>query len=488
MCDTYIQAFKDNGDISFAGMREVAGNVLKTNYSASERDNLYDELKRGKGILDDDAHLNMYLWSFGKMHMAKMEEACAYIPKMFDASSEDIEIFDWGCGQGTATICLLDYLYNGNTRNRIKSITLVEPSSAALNRAEAVLRCFLQDDVTIRKVNKGFDDLSDDDITGGRYNKLHLFSNILDVAEFDLASFIQRIQRTIEGQNYFVCLGPYYYNNRRVDEFIEAISPDAIITSFNKPNGTWKSDWSFALRVFSKNVVDVDDIQEIRRRIDESKKVRQFFAGYILDEVSETLQSLGSEHQKKIATDLLLSLSSFDVHSNKPFEQPETIDSKCAVLHNLLVRGLPTIAPLSIQDRFADAFGYSTKPNTDSPSIKYKSSDELKAEELYKALHIIDPRFNTENYNGDLLESRFERDFIESRLKGSVNEYLIQLLEPQRRLSTIVSLPDRKFTQDQRVDFALEIPCHSDDTQNIGFIVEIDGAEYHSNIFKRLHD
>ena len=110
MCDTYIRAFRNNGDISFAGMREVAVNDLRTNYSASDRDNLYDELKRGIGILDDDAHLNMYLWSFGKMHMAKMEEACAFIPKMFDILSEEIEIFDWGCGQGTATVCLLDYL------------------------------------------------------------------------------------------------------------------------------------------------------------------------------------------------------------------------------------------------------------------------------------------------------------------------------------------------------------------------------------------
>ena len=37
--------------------------------------NLYEDLKRGKGILDDEAHLNMYLRSYGKMHKAKLDAA-----------------------------------------------------------------------------------------------------------------------------------------------------------------------------------------------------------------------------------------------------------------------------------------------------------------------------------------------------------------------------------------------------------------------------
>ena len=100
-------------------------------------------------------------------------------------------------------------------------------------------------------------------------------------------------------------------------------------------------------------------------------------------------------------------------------------------------------------------------------------------------MHIIDPRFDIESYNGDMLESSFEKAFIERYLKGSGSEYLIQILEPQRPLSSIVNIPDRKFSKEQRVDFALEIPYGDSRT---GFILELDGKQYHSNIFQRLRD
>ena len=487
MATSFIEQLRKCGEASFAAMRDVAVANIR-NYSQPEKDILYDELKRGKGVLDDDPHLNMYLWSFGLMHMAKMELASQYIPKMFNPEDEDIEIFDWGCGQGTATICLLDYLYISGLRKKIKSITLIDPSKAALERAKEVLECMIENEDAIHTVCKGFDDLSDDDFQNGPYNKLHLFSNILDVASFDLVQFIQLIQRNLSGTNYFVCVGPYYYNNHRVDEFIEAINPDAEIVNVRKHAGEWKKEWTLSLRIFKKSTFDIEDIAEIRRRIDDAKKNRQFFAGYILDEVSETFNGLPNTVEKETAKSLLRSLSSFDVHSNIPLEAPENIDSKIAVLNNLIVRGLPTIAPIDIQDAFVSAFGTSTPTDKESPVIKYCSNGKLDVNELYLALHIIDPRFSAENYNGDLLESDFEKAFINKRLKGSDNEYLIQMFEPQRRLSSIVTLPDNKFSQDQRVDFALELPNGTSEDSNIGFIIEIDGAAYHSNMFKKLHD
>lgn len=58
----FIRLFKEKGNLSFIGMREAAESLLPV--ERVERDKLYHDLDRGKGILDDEAHLNMYLHSF----------------------------------------------------------------------------------------------------------------------------------------------------------------------------------------------------------------------------------------------------------------------------------------------------------------------------------------------------------------------------------------------------------------------------------------
>ena len=54
-------------------MREAALSLLPNDKMVLDK--LYNDLKRGKDILDDEIHLNMYLRSFGKMHKAKLDEA-----------------------------------------------------------------------------------------------------------------------------------------------------------------------------------------------------------------------------------------------------------------------------------------------------------------------------------------------------------------------------------------------------------------------------
>ena len=69
----FVQIFKERGNISFVGMRDTAISLLPK--YRTRRIKLYDDLERGKGILDDDDHLNMYLHSFGRMHKAKLDLA-----------------------------------------------------------------------------------------------------------------------------------------------------------------------------------------------------------------------------------------------------------------------------------------------------------------------------------------------------------------------------------------------------------------------------
>ena len=201
----FIQTFRQKGDLSFLGMRNSALSLLPSDIM--ERNRLYNDLKRGTGILDDDDHLNMYLHSFGKMHKAKLDAAFRSIPNPNGLFESDIEIYDWGCGQGTATICLFDFIRENGIEEHINSITFIDPSVAAVNRASEVVGCY--GTYYINEVTKSFDDLTVDDFPKSNNKKLHLFSNILDVEAFDLAQFIQLFQNSCNGENFFICVGPY---------------------------------------------------------------------------------------------------------------------------------------------------------------------------------------------------------------------------------------------------------------------------------------
>lgn len=473
----FTREFISRMDISFIGMRDTALSLLPNDKMVLDK--LYNDLKRGKDILDDEMHLNMYLKSFGKMHKAKLDTAFTCLPDVSSVFSEEIEIYDWGCGQGIASICLLDFLRSKNIAHSIVAVNLIDPSVSATQRAREVLSCY--EDIRVNVVNKVFDDLDEQDFVRSNHRKLHLFSNILDVDAFDLAQFTHLFQKSFFCSNYFICVGPYYFNNKRVDEFIAATNPDDMYATFNRERGMWQNDWTISLRVFFKEFSRIESIQDIRRRIDELHKNDQFFAGYILDSVAEEYAKSDIEKETE---ELFKSLSAFDVKSNKSLESTKNCDSKLAVLANIVSRGLPTIAPVEIENIFSDIFDISTKPQANE-IINFKSKHKISKTEINEALHIVDPRFDVDFYNGDMLESQFEKDFVEKYLNRADSQYLIQLLEPQRPLSTIVNIPDKRFSRDQRVDFSIELPYGETKT---GFIFELDGIPYHSNIFQKLRD
>ena len=472
--------------ISFTSIRNIAVDEI-SRLSRTEQDHLYEELARGINVLDDDAHLNMYLRCFGLMHRAKAEEAFKNLPKPQNLFSEEIEIYDWGCGQGTATICLLDFLRACNITTHIKRINLIEPSNLAVKRAQDILTCYKEtNNVAIRTVTKRFDDLDLSDTESYNCRKLHLFSNILDVASFDLARFTRLFQQTQKGGNYIICVGPLNAGYKRIDWFIEAINPQYRYYSVDKPKGCWIEgrEWTISLRIVATFIENVEDITIIRNRIAEAKKHRQFFAGYVTDAVSDTL--MGSEYSEH-AEELMASLSTFDVRSDKSLEQKEDIDPILAVMANIISRGMPAKAPLELEKLLSTHFKYSFSPL--DKEHHYGKTENCNATEFFHALHLIDPRFTSGNYNYRSLDSSFEEDFIKCYLPNHGKAYMSQILEPQRDLSSIVDVPNRKFSKDRRVDFALEIPYSTEGKDNhIGFVVEINGAQYHSSMTSRIKD
>ena len=475
--------------LSFTSIRDVAIDGLGR-LPRCEQDRLHEELVRGTAVLDDEPHMNMYLRSFGLMHKAKIDEAfnnmLSYLEKLF---SQDIEIYDWGCGQGIATICMLDFLRKHHIQPNFKRINLIEPSAVAVERAKDVLSCYQEcDKAEVRVVNKMFDDLQPEDINSFNCRKLHLFSNILDVAAFDLAAFTQLFQKTQKGGNYIICVGPLNKGYKRVDWFIEALNPEIKFATIDKQKGCWieGKEWTISLRIVASKIENVDQIAVIKKRITEAQKHQQFYAGYVTDAVSDVLRSSSFV---EIAEELMASASTFDVVSNKALEHEGDLDQTLAVLNNIISRGLPTRAPLLIEKLFAENFKYSDIPGDTPVEYHFEKTDLCSAEQIFEALHLIDPRFSLSNYNDRILESSFESAFIHEYLPKDNKTYLAQLLEPQRSLSSILDIPNRKFAKERSVDFALEIPYTTEGSNNhIGFVVEINGQQYHSSIVSRIKD
>ncbi|GHT02475.1 hypothetical protein FACS189440_15850 [Bacteroidia bacterium] len=135
------------------------------------------------------------------MHKVKLLSAFEALPNIFSK----VNIIDWGCGQGIASMIFLEKYGTANANH----ITLIEPSEIALKRA--ALHCKKSNsDVSLKTICKKLDDLEESDFNLPQSNiTIHLFSNILDIDGYSQSHLIELIEKTQSGQNYFVCASPY---------------------------------------------------------------------------------------------------------------------------------------------------------------------------------------------------------------------------------------------------------------------------------------
>ena len=74
-----------------------------------------------------------------------------------------VNIIDWACGQGIATLFLLNYIRRKNEKCSINEVVLIEPSVIALERAQFLISLF-DCNINIRCVNKFIDEVCTDDL------------------------------------------------------------------------------------------------------------------------------------------------------------------------------------------------------------------------------------------------------------------------------------------------------------------------------------
>lgn len=194
-------------------------NIASTEYQKIADDEIYYSLGRGTVILEDEKQLYAYLYSFGSAHYEKMKSALGLIDFSLIHIDKPIEIIDWGCGQGLASVVFLELHPELNVQN----IKLIEPSEVAIKRATLHIK-YMNENIHIETICKPIELLDEKDIQSDKDNiKIHLFSNILDVESFSIKNLISICEKTQLGLNYFICVSPYSTDirNVRIKDFVQ---------------------------------------------------------------------------------------------------------------------------------------------------------------------------------------------------------------------------------------------------------------------------
>jgi len=247
---------------------------------------LYERLQRGEKIIDDEKLLYKYMVSFGGKHKLKLESAYELIINKLQNIKFDL--VDWGCGQATATMVLLDYAKKKNIKLDIENITLIDPSSLALSRGLLHIDKLKQKEYNIKAINSDFDCLDEEEIISSNNQILHIFSNVLDVESFSLDNnFFKKTSKALANDAIVVCVSPNRNDklNNRIDLFYnyfdENFDTELLSSRVNDIGNSTRYEKIFEVKYISQEV-----IEEAREEI---KVVQKSYRLDIIDELSKFL-------------------------------------------------------------------------------------------------------------------------------------------------------------------------------------------------------
>jgi len=236
-------------------------------------------------------------------------------------------------------------------------------------------------------------------------------------------------------------------------------------------------------------------------------KIEQLHAGYILEGVVDSIEHFPFKENATEAKDkfrkLLTSLSYFDLQHNGDYQVDQShIDPRIAVLSNMVSRGLPTLAPIDIEEQFSSLFGKTQEyVQGDGNYKKFEwtrrhmkmnfTSNELVA--MMCSLYIVDPLLKTSETDYFLqMDARAEQPFYRNILPKVFTSGFEQLFDVQadihRLVNESVDSTDKQSKQSDRtmnkqigqnVDFSFEFPFEVEGYR--GIIIEIDGSQHQTD-------
>lgn len=224
----------------------------------------------------------------------------------------------------------------------------------------------------------------------------------------------------------------------------------------------------------------------------------QYKAGYFLESVWKELKNLSKDEVDDLKLKgLLENLTTFDAITTLNLNRPADINSLLAVANNIITRGTPTLCSVFVEEEIANAIKQ-TEKKIEYGTIKFPfTNSDYTTETFFNALHFILPKTGATSeqlYIADL-DSDFEKNFINSLIPNE-HSYLKQLFQHQRKRKTLNETVYRG-----RVDFCFEVPYFINTPVKLNrfkekvvikgkknFIVEVDGAAYHTDTIDDLRD
>jgi TPR repeat protein len=159
-------------------------------------------IDNGREVIQNDIQADYYLAAYGELHIKRLGQLFGRYSYMIKLNENDFEIFDYGCGQGLATMGLIDVFPEEHLQH-LKRITLIDNSPFILRRAEVFLRQILNKHgldtkCTIRTIETSLPTAQDIFVHPSvEYPTIvHLFSNILDIDWIDLKKMADSIIHT----------------------------------------------------------------------------------------------------------------------------------------------------------------------------------------------------------------------------------------------------------------------------------------------------
>lgn len=236
---SYDERINQIPNLSVFDVIRISRDILSEQYRLRP----WELVHHGVNLLNTEDQLCAYISAYGEMHWTKCRAAFQNFP--FRDLVNHFEIVDWGCGQGIASLSLIEMLRERDKLDLLHKVTLIDPSEIALNRADVNIRRATNGAIQIITQPKYLPNSGNEtEIQGITYNKyivIHLFSNILDIPTINLERLAQ-IVGCHGHKHYIMCVGPKNSGVYRIDQFCSIFTPSEYISNIDSAQFAYTSD------------------------------------------------------------------------------------------------------------------------------------------------------------------------------------------------------------------------------------------------------